>query len=518
MTVGAGALHIPAQPGDIYGDVNTAKNLVLRERRRAPGPRRRRSPSRAPRSTSRRGSWLYTDDGNFVKFGRIAHRRRPATRSSSSSTRSTGRRATRRRTRRPTWPADFPKDYYLRIVSDGTNVTGAYSTDGTTWTPVGRPAAMPGRREDRHVRVLQRRGGLPGRGLRLVPPRGRRTSPAAARRPARAATTTSRASRSTRRAGTRSSARTPAKYAVGGGNLTITTELGDIYTGDTNPPPPNFILQSADHAGEDWTLETKLSGTITDGYAQGGLIAHVSGDNYVKFDAISDVGNTRINRLELRSEVAGVVQNPQGNIDVPAGTANIWLRLKKTGTSYSGEYSFDGTTWARRGPGAERDGGPGLRPVRLRAAGGRCRRHGVVRLLHARRAGPAERGLQLQRPRRRVRRDRARHREVQRDRPPGRHEGEGRGRQAEDDHRPRRHLHQQRPGPRRATSSCSSRPRRTTSSRPRSTSRSSTAATPRAASWSAPTTTTTSSSTPSPTSTTRSSTGSSCARSRPARS
>ena len=51
----------------------------------------------------------------------------------------------------------------------------------------------------------------------------------------------------------------PAKYAVGGGNLTITTELGDIYTGDTNPPPNNFILQSADHAGADWVIETKLS-------------------------------------------------------------------------------------------------------------------------------------------------------------------------------------------------------------------------------------------------------------------
>ena len=112
----------------------------------------------------------------------------------------------------------------------------------------------------------------------------------------------------------------PAKYEVGGGNLTITTELGDIYTGDTNPPPPNFILQSADHAGADWMIETKLSGTITDGYAQGGLIAHVNGDNYVKLDAISDRGNTRINRLELRSEVAGAVQDPQPQVDVPAGT------------------------------------------------------------------------------------------------------------------------------------------------------------------------------------------------------
>ncbi len=76
--------------------------------------------------------------------------------------------------------------------------------------------------------------------------------------PGRAATTSSTARRSTRIAGTRSSARIPRSYTVAGGALTITTEPGDIYTGDTNPPPNNFMLQSADHAGEDWVIETKI--------------------------------------------------------------------------------------------------------------------------------------------------------------------------------------------------------------------------------------------------------------------
>ncbi len=137
----------------------------------------------------------------------------------------------------------------------------------------------------------------------------------------------------------------PSAYTVGGGELAITTEPGDIYTADTNPPPNNFILQSADHAGADWVLETKLSGTINGGYGQGGLIAQVDGANYVKLDAISDAGVTRINRLELRSEVGDVVQEPQPNVDVPEGTTDIWLRLAKTGTTYSGQYSFDGQTW-----------------------------------------------------------------------------------------------------------------------------------------------------------------------------
>ena len=92
-------------------------------------------------------------------------------------------------------------------------------------------------------------------------------------------------------------------------------------------------------------LETKLSGTINGGYAQGGILVYTDGGNYVKFDAISDEGNTRINRIELRSEVGDAVQEPQPQADVPVGTTDIWLRLTKEGDRYSGEYSFDGTTW-----------------------------------------------------------------------------------------------------------------------------------------------------------------------------
>jgi cytochrome c len=142
-----------------------------------------------------------------------------------------------------------------------------------------------------------------------------------------------------------------AAVAMFGGELTITTEPGDIFTGDTNPPPNNFILQSADHAGADWTIETKLSGTINGGYGQGGLMAYSNGDNYVKLDPISDAGSTRINRIELRSEVNGTPVGPEGVPDpqVPEGTTDIWVRLTKAGNSYSGQYSFDGNDWTAMG-------------------------------------------------------------------------------------------------------------------------------------------------------------------------
>ena len=72
LTVGGGALHIPAAPGDIYGDKNDAKNLVLRD-----------LPSGAWTATSKisfegnatyhqAGIVAYLDDSNFVKLGRLA--------------------------------------------------------------------------------------------------------------------------------------------------------------------------------------------------------------------------------------------------------------------------------------------------------------------------------------------------------------------------------------------------------------------------------------------------------------
>ena len=140
----------------------------------------------------------------------------------------------------------------------------------------------------------------------------------------------------------------PPQYNLAGGEFRLTLSQGDIYTGDTTPPPNNFILQDASHAGADWVIETKINSYTHDGgYAQGGLIAYGDGDNYVKFDAITDPNNTRYNRIELRSEVAGAIQNPQENANLTGAQVNgpVWLRLTKAGNNYSGEYSFDGVAW-----------------------------------------------------------------------------------------------------------------------------------------------------------------------------
>ncbi len=247
--------------------------------------------------------------------------------------------------------ADFPKDYWLRLQSDGTNVTGQYSINGgTTWVSVGRSAVLPADAKIGLFAFSNDGVGNPVAAFDSFTLEGAGVDGGGGGGGVAGPSYDDQFDGSsldkTRWDAIRNEDAT--KYAVAGGELTMTATLGDIYTGDTTPPPSNFILQDAAHAGEDWTIETKITAhTLSDGYTQGGLLAYQDGDNYVKFDVLSDPGGTTLNRMELRSEVAGAVQNPQQNVAVTAAQAagDIWLRLTKAGNDYTGEYSYDGTTW-----------------------------------------------------------------------------------------------------------------------------------------------------------------------------
>ena len=172
------------------------------------------------------------------------------------------------------------------------------------------------------------------------------------------------------------------------GALRITTVAGDIYTNGDPSSTRNFILQQAP-AG-DWVIETKVSGDMSGGYEHGGLMVRQDDDNYIKFDVISDDGQTIKNRIELRSEVAGAIQEPQPQVTKPApGYGDVWLRLTKTGTTYSGEYSRGRRDVdVRRRTGRQRgDHGADLR--RVHAGCQQPGRHRRVRLLLRRRRARA---------------------------------------------------------------------------------------------------------------------------------
>jgi hypothetical protein len=263
-------------------------------------------------------------------------------------------------------------------------VTGEYSTDGTTWTAVGRPAPLP----------ANARSGLfafsnDGTGNPVAPSTRSRSRPGGVGGGGPSGPSRddefdgSSLDKSRWNAIVREDA---AAYAVSGGQLTITTQPGDIYTGDSNPPPNNFILQKAPTRVADWTIETKMSGTINGGYGQGGLIAYKDGQLR---EVRSDLGRGQHADQPHRAPLRGgrAPSRPAAQRRRARGTTDIWLRLTKAGTSYSGAVLLRRrVTWvADAGRGAERHGRRRTSACTRSAPRPRRGRHGLVRLLLARR-------------------------------------------------------------------------------------------------------------------------------------
>jgi cytochrome c len=349
LTVSGGKLNIPAQTGDLYQTRNDAKNLVLRDAPAGPWVATTKVNFQGTVQYQQAGMVIYGNDDNFTKFGRIATNApaSPFTEKFEYIYENNGTARNEGTDSTANLPASFPKDYYLRITSDGTNITGAYSTDGNGWTTVGRAAPLPANAKIGLFAFSNDGVGNPVAAFDSFTLTGDNVGGGSGG-PSFDDEFTGAALDKTRwNAIVREN---PASYAVSGGNLTITTEPGDIYSGDTVPPPNNFILQSADHAGADWVIETKVDSAVNGGYGQGGLIAFKDGDNYVKLDPIADAGQDHINRVELRTEVAGTPTGPPADPQIAAGTGTVfWLRLTKAGNNYTGEFSRDGSTWTPAG-------------------------------------------------------------------------------------------------------------------------------------------------------------------------
>ena len=167
--VGSGTLQIPARPGDIYQTRNDAQDLIVRDAPDGAWQAITKINFEGTAQYQQAGIMVYGNDDNFTKFGRIAHSaagdekfefinevNAVARNEAADSTANI--------------PATFPKDYWLRLTSDGTNVVGHYSTDGTTWTLVGRPAALPADAKIGLFAFSNDGRGQPGRGLRLLHP------------------------------------------------------------------------------------------------------------------------------------------------------------------------------------------------------------------------------------------------------------------------------------------------------------------------------------------------------------
>ena len=140
--VADGALHIDTGNGtDMYGGNTNAENLVLQP---APeGAWEAITQVDMPftgKDYEQAGLMVYADDDNFVKLSYI---KVPGTRNMEFMLNDEGEPVDGGAAdRTPNFDASFPTEVYLRVRSDGTNLTAAYSLNGTDWNEFGRERAL----------------------------------------------------------------------------------------------------------------------------------------------------------------------------------------------------------------------------------------------------------------------------------------------------------------------------------------------------------------------------------------
>jgi PKD repeat protein/glucose/arabinose dehydrogenase/type 1 glutamine amidotransferase len=238
-------------------------------------------------------------------------------------------------------PTTFGTTVYVRLISDGTQLTAHYSADGTAWTQVGsaaplKTAAKIGPVAAGDVDAENKTAAFDW--FRFTPDE----PPADPGFDDEFAGDELDGCRWDKIRGWKSS-----NLEVADGKLAITTFDADI-SGTNNGPVQNLILQTPP-AG-DWTVETKMTAPLKDSWQLAGFMLHADDDHYVKYDIVADnaPGETPVRRVELRYENGGNLTGPGAGPDLPppaSATDTWWLRLTKTGNTYTGQISVDGVTW-----------------------------------------------------------------------------------------------------------------------------------------------------------------------------
>ena len=142
--------------------------------------------------------------------------------------------------------------------------------------------------------------------------------------------------------------------SVGNGVLSIPTESGDIY--QTTNTATNIVLRSAPTGA--FTITARINHHGLTRYQQGGIIVYGDDDNYTKLDrTATNNGGTAVEKFEFINEVAAVARNTSSdytpNLDQSTFPQDFYLRITSTdGTTMTGAYSTDGTTWTNVGQSA----------------------------------------------------------------------------------------------------------------------------------------------------------------------
>ena len=241
-----------------------------------------------------------------------------------------------------TVPTTFGTTVYVRLTSDGTQLTAHYSTDGEAWTQVGTAAPLKAGAKIGPVAAgdVDAQNQTAAFDWFRFTPDGPGVDPGFDDEFDGPALDGCRWDKIK---GWKSS-----RLELADGKLGITTFDADI-SGADNGPIENLILQTPPEG--DWTVETKMTAPLKDSWQLGGFMLHADNDHYVKYDVVADnaPGQTPARRVELRYENGGPLTGPTGvGPDLPppaSATDTWWLRLTKTGNTYTGAISADGETW-----------------------------------------------------------------------------------------------------------------------------------------------------------------------------
>ena len=239
-----------------------------------------------------------------------------------------------------TVPSTFGTTVYVRLTSNGTQLTAHYSADGQTWTQVGTPAPLKTGAKIGPVAA----GDTDAQNTTAAFDWFHITPDAAGVDPGfddEFDGTALDGCRWDMIKGWKSS-----RLRLADGKLGITTFDADI-SGAANGPVENLILQTPPEG--DWTVETKMTAPLKDNWQLAGFMLHADDDHYVKYDVVADnaPGATPVRRVELRYENGGALTGPgAADLAPPASATDTWwLRLTKTGNTYTGAISADGQTW-----------------------------------------------------------------------------------------------------------------------------------------------------------------------------
>jgi regulation of enolase protein 1 (concanavalin A-like superfamily) len=126
--------------------------------------------------------------------------------------------------------------------------------------------------------------------------------------------------------------------SLNGTDASITVPGGtshDVWSSGNFAPR---IMQSIPNA--DFEVEVKFDSKVTSAYQMQGIIVEQSSGNYLRLDVYNDGASPRLFSASF------VNNTPTVNVDTPiAAGVPVWLKLKRTGNTWTGSWSNDGTSY-----------------------------------------------------------------------------------------------------------------------------------------------------------------------------